>query len=162
MKDSVKIITKSDRDTKRAGKLFAKTVQSAGKRSRALVISLEGDLGSGKTTFTKGFAEGLGIKDMIQSPTFVILKIYQRNTFKRSRKSVASHNLFKNLIHIDAHRIFQKDLKVLGWKEFIKNPHNILLVEWGERLKKSLPKDAIHIKFFHEKSLHIRRIQFEQ
>jgi len=119
MKDSVEIITKSDGDTKRAGKLFAKAMQSVGKRSRALVISLEGDLGSGKTTFTKGFAEGLGIKDMIQSPTFVIMKIYRGNKSDRSAKNVT----YKNLTHIDAYRISPKDLKVLGWDDFIKNPH---------------------------------------
>src|SRR3989344_4007729 len=150
MKNTLEIITKSDRETKQAGKLFAKALLEEKDKKRACVVSLEGDLGSGKTTFTKGFAEGFGIKNTIQSPTFVILKIYQCNTFKRSRKSVASHNAFKNLIHIDAYRIVPKDLKVLGWDEFTKDSHNVVLVEWGERLKKSLPKGTVRIKFFHE------------
>ena len=124
--DRLEITTKSDRETKKIGVLFARALKEAHQGKCALVVSLEGDLGSGKTTFTKGFAEGLGIRDTVQSPTFVILKTYplRRRTSKLRRPT----SLVQYLIHIDAYRITPKDLNVLGWQEFTKDPHNIVLV----------------------------------
>ncbi|HEY4521829.1 MAG TPA: tRNA (adenosine(37)-N6)-threonylcarbamoyltransferase complex ATPase subunit type 1 TsaE [Candidatus Paceibacterota bacterium] len=131
----MKIVSKSAKETKNFAKKLAK---EALKIHGTVVISLEGDLGAGKTTFTQGFAEGLGIKEKIQSPTFVILKIYDIPKSK------------KNLIHVDAYRLQTKDFKVLGWKEFIKNPQNIILVEWGNKIKNILPKNTIRIIFKHD------------
>lgn len=135
MNKNTEVITKSDTETKKLGALLAKTIQEKRPKKKAQVISLEGDLGAGKTTFAQGFAEGLGIKEKIKSPTFVILKIY---------------NIKKiDFIHIDAYRVGSKDFVTLGWKDFISNSQNIILVEWGDRIKKILPKDTIHIKFEH-------------
>lgn len=126
----------SPKETKKLAKNFAEGVfEIVG----PIIISLEGDLGAGKTTFTQGFAGGLGIREKIQSPTFVILKIYD---IPKSRK---------NFIHVDAYRLKAEDFKILGWKEFIKNPENIILVEWGNRIKKILPKKTIRILFEHGK-----------
>lgn len=135
----VEIITKSATETKKLGYLLASTVQQKKtiKKDGALVISLEGDLGTGKTTFTQGFAEGLGIKEKIQSPTYVILKIYKIKKY--------------DFIHIDAYRVGPKDFATLGWKEFVKDPKNIILVEWGNKIKKILPKSALRILFTHQK-----------
>src|SRR3989344_3407488 len=133
------IVTKSAEETKKVAQLFAKDIIGefqVGKK--ATIIALVGNLGAGKTTFTQGFAEGLGIKEKIQSPTFVILKIYDIPKSK------------KNLIHVDAYRLQTKDFKVLGWKEFIKNPQNIILVEWGNKIKNILPKNTIRIIFKHD------------
>lgn len=142
----MKIVSGSVRETKKLAKklvfqlLFDKLRVAQSKHT--IVLSLEGDLGSGKTTFTQGFAEGLGIRGKIQSPTFVILKIYNIPKSK------------KNLIHIDAYRLRAKDFKVLGWKEFINppagGPQNIILVEWGNRIRKILPKNTIRILFEHD------------
>lgn len=136
----MKIVSKSAKDTKKLAKNLASGVlrMMYDIRHTAFVVSLEGDLGSGKTTFTQGFAEGLSIRDKIQSPTFVILKIYNIPKSK------------KNLIHIDAYRLKAKDFKVLGWKEFVKNTNNIILVEWGNRIRKILPKNTIRILFEHD------------
>ncbi len=146
MNTKFEIITKSNAETKSLGALLADTLYKGRTKKRALVISLEGDLGAGKTTFTQGFADGLGIKEKVKSPTFVILKIYKIKKM--------------DFIHIDAYRIGTKDFEVLGWKEFIKNPKNIILVEWGDRIKKILPRTAIHIKFKHGASEHERTIKF--
>src|SRR3989344_7783533 len=137
----VEIITKSGAETKKLGVLLARTIQQEDrtKKDGALVVSLEGDLGAGKTTFAQGFAEGLGIKERITSPTFVILKIYRVKNKK-------------DLIHIDAYRIGARDLAVLNWKEFVKETRNIILIDWGGRVKKILPKDTIRILFAHHKS----------
>lgn len=136
----MKLISKSEKETKNFARKFAK---EALKMPGPVVISLEGDLGAGKTTFTQGFAGGLGIKEKIQSPTFVILKIYD----------IPKNN--KNLIHVDAYRLQAKDFKVLGWKEFINppagGPQNIILVEWGNKIKNILPKNTVRILFEHDK-----------
>ena len=99
----LEITTAKESETRKLGALLAKTIiiphplQGGAKGGKAnsnhaLVISLEGDLGAGKTTFTKGFANGLGIREIIQSPTFVILKIYQ----------ITKHRVFSNFIHATA------------------------------------------------------------
>lgn len=137
-----KIISKSDKETKNFAKKFTEdTLHMAyGLWHTAVVVSLEGELGAGKTTFTQGFAEGLAIREKIQSPTFVILKIYDIPKSK------------KNLIHVDAYRLQSKDFKILGWKEFIKNPNNIILIEWGNKIKNILPKNTTRILFEHGKN----------
>ena len=132
--------------------------------SGPVVISLEGDLGAGKTTFTQGFAEGLGIKEKIQSPTFVILKVYaiSHTPYAIShKKQNVRHKAYgvQQLIHVDAYRLQAKDFKVLGWKEFIKNPQNIILVEWGNKIKSILPKNATRILFEHRKNPKERKIR---
>ncbi len=97
----------------------------------ALILSLEGDLGGGKTTFLQGFAKGLGIKEKILSPTFVIM---------RKSKIKNQKSKFNNFYHIDCYRIQKpKEILDLGWKEIIKNPRNIVAVEWAEKISKILP-----------------------
>ena len=156
MKEEIEILTKSDKETKKLGEILAKVLSWDVLIKNARVISLEGDLGAGKTTFTQGFAEGLKIKEKIKSPTFVILKIYQVNKNSRSRESVAFHNF----IHVDAYRLGAKDFSVFGWQDFIKNSKNIILVEWGNKIKKILPKNSIRIIFEHQKNPKHRLIKF--
>ena len=126
--NSKEIITKSDQETKELAGEIAQEMLGR-ENSEALVIGLEGDLGSGKTTFIQGIAQGLGIKDKITSPTFVIMKKY--NSF----------------YHIDCYRIESKDLLELGFKEIINQSGNIVMIEWAERVKNVLPKNTIWMKF---------------
>ena len=112
-------------------------------RKSAVVFGLQGDLGGGKTTFLQGFAKGLGIKEKILSPTFVIIK-----KFKIKNLPAQAGKHFKNFYHIDCYRINNaKDIEDLGFGDIILNPENIVVVEWPERIKKRLPKSAITIKF---------------
>ena len=99
--------------------------------NHAIVFALEGELGAGKTTFVQKFAKACGITEPVLSPTFVILKKYG------------------NLIHIDAYRITGKDLLAFGIEEIFKNPKNIVMIEWADRVRDILPKDRITIKFDH-------------
>ena len=104
---------------------------------KALIFGLEGDLGGGKTTFLQGFAKGLGIKQRITSPTFIIFRKFK---IKDSR--------FKNFYHIDCYRISKpKEILDLGFKEIISNSKNIVTIEWAERIQKILPRETIIIKF---------------
>lgn len=118
----------------------------------AAVIALTGDLGSGKTSFVQGFAEALGIKERVTSPTFAIQKVYKLNPIKRMG--------YEHLIHIDAYRIKDpKEILDLGWEKLLSSPKNIVVVEWAERIKKILPKDLIRINFEHTEDKK-RRIKF--
>mgnify|MGYP001582551035 CR=1 FL=1 len=109
----------------------------------ALVLALIGELGSGKTTFVKNFAQVLSIKEKIKSPTFIIFRKHQIPSVLKTQ--------FKFLYHFDVYRIKnEKEILNLGWKEIISNPKNIVLVEWADKIKKILPKDVIYIYFKHK------------
>lgn len=131
------IITKTAQETKKIGRdLAAKIAKSKSKDNQALVIGLEGDLGSGKTTFIQGLAQGLGIKEPITSPTFVILKMIELKQGK-----------WNYFYHIDCYRISNpEDLLNLDFKEIINQP-SIVVIEWAERVKEILPQNARWIKF---------------
>ena len=62
---------------------------------------------------------------------------------------IKNSDRFANFIHIDAYRIASKDMKTLGWDEFSKKPGNIILIEWGNRIKNILPKKSLIISFGH-------------
>lgn len=103
----------------------------------ALVVGLEGDLGGGKTTFLQGFARGLGIKEKILSPTFIIM-----------RKFHVPCSMFHDFYHIDCYRVGKsKEVLDLGLKEIISNSQNIVAIEWADRIRKILPKKTIIFKF---------------
>jgi len=97
------------------------------------VVALRGELGSGKTCLTKGIACGLGIGETVTSPTYTIVSEYQRD---------ASPTLF----HIDAYRLDNDDdFLRLGGDEIL-NSGGICVIEWSERICRSLPQDAITIE----------------
>ena len=103
----------------------------------ATILALSGDLGAGKTTFAQGIARALGVEEQVTSPTFVIEKIYQ-----------LQNQTFTRLIHIDAYRLTDPhELEVLGWKEIIADPANLILIEWPEKVAGLIPADAINISF---------------
>jgi len=94
------------------------------------VVALQGELGSGKTYLVKGIAKGLGITETITSPTYTIISEYQSSPV---------------LYHIDAYRLLNdEDFENLGGSEII-NSGGISLIEWSERIPKSLPSELITI-----------------
>ena len=119
----------------------------------ASVIVLNGDLGSGKTTFVQQIGKILDISEKINSPTFLILKNYK----------IKNHRLWKQLIHIDAYRLSEKnDFKNIGLLEELKNPSNLIFIEWGNLIEKNLPTNRqvqkIIFKYISEKE---REISFQ-
>ena len=107
-------------------------------KKTAFVIGLEGGLGGGKTTFLQGFAKGLGIKQRILSPTFVIMKNFK----------ISKCRNFEFFYHIDCYRISKpKEILDLGFKKIISNSKNIVAVEWADRIKKILPKNSLNLEF---------------
>jgi len=132
-----KIITKNDKETQKLGQQTAKGILKLPARRTATVLGLHGNLGSGKTTFLQGFAKGLGIKEKILSPTFVIQK-----RFKLKDRN------FKNFYHIDCYRLNNyKDILSLDFKKIVDDPENIIAVEWPGKIRKVLPKSLIEIDF---------------
>jgi tRNA threonylcarbamoyladenosine biosynthesis protein TsaE len=142
------ISTKSAKETQKIAQNMAQEalkVLAANTTSKALIISLQGHLGAGKTTFTQGFARGLGIKEKVASPTFVIMKKYAVKLPHKNHKAARHANLY----HIDCYRIRPEDLWVLGFKEMASDSCSIVLLEWGDRVKRILPKERITIEFRH-------------
>ena len=140
------IITKSAVQTKQVALLLAKKVARM-KSDHARVVALTGNLGAGKTTFIQGFAVALGIKEKIQSPTFVLMKIY----------FLPRQKIIKHLVHIDAYRIeTSSEMEHLGLRDLLEDQDAIILIEWADRVKKLLPKDTKWIMFEHGKKLNER------
>jgi len=107
------------------------------KAGSATVLSLSGDLGAGKTTFAQAFAKALGVEEDVTSPTFVIEKIYPLQGQR-----------FARFIHIDAYRLEDPhELEVLGFLEELKDPANLILIEWPEKAAGLIPEGAIAIRF---------------
>lgn len=130
-------ISRSVEETKEVAKGFLKTLSPL--RSSATIVELVGDLGAGKTTFTKCLAEELGIEETVISPTFVIQKRYP----------ILNHPDFKTLIHIDAYRFENQDeVKVLGLEKDMKHPENLVLIEWPSKIQNHIP-ESIQIHFEH-------------
>lgn len=100
----------------------------ASKLSAPALITLSGDLGAGKTTFTKGLAKALGINATITSPTFTILKSYEEKV---------------TLHHIDAYRL-EGIVQDLGFEEIFEE-EAICVVEWYDFIEYALPKERLQI-----------------
>lgn len=113
----------------------------------ALVLALKGDLGSGKTTFAQGFLRGLGIRARVNSPTFILIKRYKLKTSSKGGSASGRKN-YNLAFHIDCYRIKKpKELLDLGLREILSDPQNIVLIEWAERISRTLPKSAKKIRF---------------
>lgn len=129
-------VTHSSAQTKKLGELLAQELCGGE------IICLSGDLGAGKTTFAQGLLKGLKIKGPYTSPTFVVLKNYKG--ISKSQISISKHI---EVFHIDAYRIGAKDLQELGFKDFAGQPDTVTIIEWPEKVKKIIPKNAIWIYF---------------
>lgn len=129
-------ISKSEKETYSIAAQLARGAKSGD------IFALQGDLGSGKTTFVKGFARELGISREITSPTFVIVKSYPLKETKGG-KLVADY-----LIHADCYRLSSaEDAETVGLSDYFQNKDVISLLEWPENIKRLLPKRTIQINF---------------
>lgn len=108
----------------------------AGKITRPAVIELIGDVGAGKTTFVRGLAEGLGVKEPVTSPSFTISKVYALPDGGR-------------LVHYDFYRLPEPGIMVDDLTENLNDAKNVVVIEWGESVKDLLPEkhDKIEIKY---------------
>ncbi len=123
--NTVCITTTSDVETERLGRRLAPLL------GPGTVIALEGDLGAGKTVFTRGLARGLGIDEPVTSPTFNLVQEYQTPT-----------NVW--LFHLDMYRISTDDeALVFGIEDYLFSPRGITVVEWPERVRELLAEGPL-------------------
>lgn len=136
-----KFLTKNETETKN----FAKALAS--KLKPKDVIVLTGELGSGKTKFAEGFLSYFGLENEISSPTFTIVNEYNKNNI--------------NIYHFDVYRLEDSsEFYEIGGEEYFEN--GICLIEWGELIEDTLPKNYIHITFSKdEKNENIRTLNVE-
>lgn len=126
-----KYISRSADETKAIAAKLAKV-------SKSNIFALTGNLGAGKTIFAQGFAKGLGIKDKIISPTFVLIR--QHNI----------PNTSKIFYHIDLYR--PENCNHLGLEEILSDKNSVILIEWAEKIERILPKHTIKINITKDKS----------
>lgn len=104
----------------------------------ATLVTLSGELGAGKTSFTQGVAKALGVKGSVTSPTFVIEKLYPLESNKGRG--------FERLVHIDAYRFKNVDeLHVLGFDELLKNPRTLIFIEWPENIPGAFSQEHVRV-----------------
>lgn len=102
------------------------------------LIALTGDLGSGKTTFTRGIAKGMGIEASVKSPTFVIINEYEGE---------------RPLYHFDFYRLDNvEQLEDLGYQEYFYIAHGVVVIEWAEKIISILPPERLEVKIELESS----------
>ena len=115
----------SERDTFEAGKKLGRRAVSGE------IYLLDGDLGTGKTVFTKGFAEGLGIREPITSPTFTLIQQYEEGRLP--------------LYHFDVYRISDVgEMEEIGYEDCFYGD-GVCLIEWAERIREWIPDGAITV-----------------
>ena len=143
--------TKSEKETHELGEKIGK------KLTPGTVVALKGEIGAGKTVFIKGLAEGLGIKQIVTSPTFTLMKVYPLPYFatpkpravsslsKESRGAKAGRP--KQLIHLDCYRINDPQaIADIGAPDYFGRPDTIAVIEWAEKIKPLLTGQIIGIE----------------
>lgn len=99
---------------------------------RGQIYALDGDLGAGKTVFCQGFASGLEVKELVNSPTFTIVQEYTTGKIP--------------LYHFDVYRIEEpEELEEIGYEEYFYGS-GICLIEWADRIRELLPEDTVRVR----------------
>lgn len=110
-------------ETKNVGKEISSTLRGGD------ILLLSGEMGAGKTTLTKGIAEGLGITKDVTSPTFGLMHVYE----------VSGHTTIKNLVHIDTYRLKDEhELIAIGAEEYFGAHDTVCIIEWPEKIESLL------------------------
>jgi tRNA threonylcarbamoyladenosine biosynthesis protein TsaE len=132
-------------------KEFITKLKAMSGKNKATVVYLQGDLGSGKTTFTKNLCENLGLEIDITSPTFTILKSYE----------FPIEN-FKKLIHIDAYRLNSyEDLLKIKIEEYLRDKENLIFIEWPSIIENDEIKPDMIVRFDYVEDINRRSIKID-
>jgi len=120
------VITNNEKETEALGESLARRI------GPGTVLAFYGDLGAGKTTFTRGLAKGLGIQSQITSPTYTIVNEYETGEMP--------------LIHFDMYRLRSADdLFEIGWDDYLERGA-VLAVEWSEHVEAAFPPGTVRIQ----------------
>ncbi len=124
----MEFITNSERETEELGVRLAERLEPGN------VVAFTGDLGAGKTAFTRGLARGLGITDRVTSPTFTIVNEYEGGRLP--------------LFHFDLYRLSSSDeLFDIGWEDYLARG-GVCAVEWSENVSDALEEDVISVEIY--------------
>ena len=140
----MKFLSKSEKETLAFAEKFAGGLRGGE------VIALIGELGAGKTVFTKGLAKGFKIKERVQSPTFLLMKIYNvRPSTSLPRRQAGSGHKIKNLVHVDVYRLSGAgELVDIGLLDWLGQPGVVTVIEWADKVAALLHnKKVIKINF---------------
>ena len=131
----MEFISNSEQDTLQFARKYAKNLKPG------QILGLVGELGAGKTLFTKGLADGLGINQNISSPTFNLMRLYEINNPKINKK-------IKRFCHIDAYRV-KNEYEVInvGVEDYMGQNDSVTVIEWADKIKNILPSRVIYINF---------------
>ncbi len=123
--------------------------QLASQLNSGAIVCLDGELGTGKTVFARGFARGLGIEDAVVSPTFTIMQIYEGGRLP--------------LYHYDVYRISDiEEMYELGYEEYFYG-EGVCLIEWASLIEELIPESAIYVRIekLPEKGFDYRKISIK-
>jgi tRNA threonylcarbamoyladenosine biosynthesis protein TsaE len=109
-------------------------------------LELIGDVGAGKTTFTKGLAKGLGVAETVQSPSFTISRMYEAGDL--------------TLSHYDFYRLNDAGIMAMEIASAVEDAHNITVVEWAESVAEILPESRIKIRILPQSET-VRKVEIE-
>ena len=136
----MEIVSHSPQETRAMGVFIGERLK------RGMALCLMGDLGAGKTLFTKGIAAGLGVKEDVTSPSFTLMNLYA------GRLPVA---------HFDLYRLDGEGaLEDIGFYEYAEDPHGVAVIEWADKFPDALPDHHLSVAFSRGKSVDERRLSF--
>lgn len=124
-----RLVSGSEKDTRAVGSKLGSAAKPGD------VVTLEGELGTGKTTFVQGFARGAGFRGSVVSPSFGLARRYAAGA--------------RVLHHLDLYRLEPRDLPNLALEEYFRDPKAICLVEWPEVASAELPADRLRVRLAH-------------
>ena len=127
--DILSVVTKNEKETMAVAEKLAKTV------GKGVVFTLIGDLGAGKTHFVKGFVKGMGSNELVTSPTFTLLNVYEKGRVP--------------VYHFDMYRLESvEEAEELGFNEYfdLKSLDGVVFVEWPERVEGMINCPHIEVK----------------
>ena len=126
------IVTSNENETMAAGRELAKEILGI-QSDRSIIIFLEGELGAGKTTFTKGILKGFDYQELVKSPTYNLVEIHETK----------NHKVF----HFDLYRISEPiELEEIGIDEYLKELGSVSIFEWPKNGKAVLPSPDFHVQ----------------
>mgnify|MGYP003322385689 FL=1 len=126
------IVTSNENETMAAGGELAKEILRI-QSDRSIIVFLEGELGAGKTTFTKGILKGFDYQELVKSPTYNLVEIHETKNYK--------------VFHFDLYRISEPiELEEIGIDEYLKELRSVSIFEWPKNGKAVLPSPDFHVQ----------------
>ena len=126
------IVTSNENETMAAGGELAKEILKI-QSDRSIIVFLEGELGAGKTTFTKGILKGFDYQELVKSPTYNLVEIHETKNYK--------------VFHFDLYRISEPiELEEIGVDEYLKELGSVSIFEWPKNVEAALPSPDFYVQ----------------